>query len=136
MLERGRDGRYLRMLAGMTPPYNKFELADYRDRSLKELDLAEITESDAVTTYAIEQLRLAISGEIEFIDALKVLKDLCIARDNQKDIYDFYLLYYAYSDLQESDVQWYWNGATRSNIVALIRERAEAFIDQHRAIEM
>jgi hypothetical protein len=44
------------------------------------------------------------------------------------DLYDFYLLYFAYSDLQDASVQWYWEGATRDNILAIIGERAAAFV--------
>jgi len=128
MLEQGRDGHYLTMLAGMSPPFNHFEVADYRDRALRELGIIEISDSAAVTTYAAEQLRLALAGEADLIATLSVIKDLCIARDYQSDIYDFYTLYFAYTDLQESNFQWYWQGATRENIVSIIRNRAEAFL--------
>ena len=128
MLEQGRDGHYLTMLAGTSPPFNHFEVADYRDRSLRELGITDISDSAAVTTYAAEHLRLALAGEADLISTLNVIKDLCIARDYQSDIYDFYTLYFAYTDLQESDFQWYWQGATRENIVSIIRNRAEAFL--------
>ena len=63
-----------------------------------------------------------------WIATLTIIKDLCIARDYQRDIYDFYLLYFAYTDLQESEVQWYWEGATRENIASIVRDRAEVFL--------
>jgi hypothetical protein len=128
MLEQGRDGHYLTMLAGMSPPLNHFEVADYRDRSLRELGIANISDSEAVAAYSAEHLRLALAGEVDLISTLSVIKDLCIAHDYQRDIYDFYTLYFAYTDLQESDFQWYWEGATRENIVSIIRRRAEVFL--------
>lgn len=128
MLEQGRGGHYTAMLAGLTPPFNHFEVVAYRDHSLRELGIADIADAAAVSTYAAEHLRLALAGEADLISTLGVIKDLCIARDYQKDIQDFYLLYFAYTDLQESEVQWYWEGANRENIVSLIRQRAEAFV--------
>lgn len=129
ILEQGRDGRYLAMLAGISPPFNHFEIADYLDYSLRELGLTGISDSAAVTTYAAEQLRLTLAGEADLTSTLGIIKDLYVARDFQRELYDFYLLYFAYTDLQESEVQWYWEGATRENIVSIIRDRAKAFLE-------
>lgn len=128
MLEQGRDGGYLSMLASMAPPFNHFEVAELRDRSLQELGVAEVSDAEAITRYATETLRLAASGAIELEPALAIVKDLCVATDYSDDLHDFYLLYFAYTDLQESEVQWYWEGATRSNIESIVRERAQAYL--------
>lgn len=127
MLEQGRDGHYLRMLAGTSPPFNHFEVADYRDRSLRELGITDISDSAAITTYAAERLRLALAGEVDLASTLRTIKDLYVGADYLRDIYDFYLLYFAYTDLQESEFQWYWPDATRENITSIIHGRAEAF---------
>jgi hypothetical protein len=127
MLEQGYDGHYLAILAGMSPPFNHFEIADIRDHSLRELGLSDFDGSAAIITYVAEQLRLLLNGA-DLVSKLDVIKDICIARDYQKDLYDFYLLYFAYTDLQESDLQWYWEGANRENIVSIVHERAEAFL--------
>ena len=66
------------------------------------------------------------------MDALAIVQDLCIANDYQSDIHDFYLLYFAHCDLQETGIQYYWPDATRKNIVAIIRERADAFVRSER----
>lgn len=127
MLEQGHDNPGITMLAGLSPPFNHFEVAGYRDRSLRELGITDVSDSIAVTTYVAERLRLALSGEADLAATLCVIKDLCVARDYPRDIYDFYLLYFAHTDLQESEFQWYWPEATRENIVSIIRQRAEAF---------
>lgn len=128
MLEQGGDGHYLAMLATMSPPFNHFEIASYRDHALKELGISDIDASRAVSTYAAERLRLLLNDEADPVSVLGVIKDLCVANGYQRDIFDFYLLYLAYTDLQEYETQWYWNGATRENIVSIIRQGAEAFI--------
>jgi hypothetical protein len=133
MLEQGNDGHYLAILAGTSPPFHHFEIADYRDRALRELGIPDISHSAAVTAYSAERLRLALGGEADLFATLALIKDLCVARDYQPDIYDFYLLYFAYADLEDSEVQWYWEDATRENIVSIIRDRAESFIQSTEA---
>ena len=41
----------------------------------------------------------------------------------EKEYFDFYLLYFAKDDLTESENQWYWDGANRSNIDDIITEQ-------------
>lgn len=128
MLEQGRDGHYLAMLAGMSPTLYHSEVCDARDRALRELGLSDTSDSVAITTYAAECLRLALAGDADLVSTLTIIKDLCIARDYSRDLYDFYLLYFAYTDLMESEAQWYWDEANRDNVVSIIRNRAEAFL--------
>lgn len=128
MLEDGRDGHNLTMLAAMLPPYNHFEMAALRDRALQELGFADLDADVAVRTFAIERLRLALTGEANLIDAVCEVKDLCIANNYQKELFDFYLLHFAYVDLRDHGSQWYWPGATRQNIEATIGEHVEQFL--------
>lgn len=44
---------------------------------------------------------------------------------------DFYLLYFAKDDLNESEIQWYWNGADRINIDQIIRKVFEDYLDRN-----
>ena len=128
MLEQGKDGTHLRMLASMSPPFNHFEVAEYRDRSLEELGVGNTADAEAINMYAAEVLRLAATDEAELPSALARVKDLCVGFNYPKNLYDFYLLHFAYSDLQDSEVQWYWKGADRSNIDSIIEERVRAFL--------
>jgi hypothetical protein len=129
MLERGYEGNYLLRLAGMLPPYNHFEISDLRDRALNELCIDDVNKDLALQNYATEVLTDAIRGRRSMISAIEIVKELCIANDYQRELMDFYLLYFAYTDLQESDVQWYWPDATRQNINEVVRERAVAFVE-------
>src|SRR5262245_27144451 len=70
MLEEGRDGHHLTMLAGMLPPYNHFEIAALRDRTLEELGIADLDPDMAVRTFAAERLRLALAGELPWLEAV------------------------------------------------------------------
>ena len=113
LLESGHDSPHLRQLAGMLPTYNHFEMAALRDRTIEELKFAEVTPTVAIREYAAEVLRYALHGDLDVIEALKVVADLCVANDYAPDLMDFYRLYYAHIDLQGGGMQWYWNGAMR-----------------------
>ncbi len=128
MLEEGYDGECLSRLWGMVPPFNHFEIASLRDHALAELGIHEIAPSVALSRYATEILSTGLSGEIELVDAISIVKDLCLANDYQDDLFDFYELYFAYADLEEEDFSYYCRGATRESILEIIRERAHAFV--------
>jgi hypothetical protein len=40
-----------------------------------------------------------------------------------------YLLYFAKDDLNESEIQWYWDGADRTNIDQIIGKVFEDYLD-------
>jgi hypothetical protein len=128
MLERGQESHYLLRLAAMTPPYNHFEIADLRDRTLCDLGIAEMGPSEAVLSYARELLRTALADRENIADAIAEVAQLCITSNYQNELFDFYLMHDAYEDLQTQGVQWYWEGATTENINALMRDRAQQFV--------
>jgi len=55
---------------------------------------------------------------------LHVLRDTCIAR-GYKELYEFYMLSFAYERLQAGEGQLYWPDATLENIFAIVRNEAE-----------
>lgn len=128
LLEDGHDGRSLRILAGLTPPLNAFEVAERRDAALMELGFNPLDSGDPVRDYAGEILLDGLHGNIAMTAALSLVSELCIATNHRNDLMDFYLLHYAEADLREAEIQFYWNGATRANIASIIRERALAFV--------
>jgi hypothetical protein len=131
MIEQGCDNQYVLRLASMLPPHNHFEIADLTDRALNDLGIAPVSPSDASIAYAVELFRCALDGEVDMLTALTEVKELCIANDYLRDLMDFYLLYFAHSDLQDNDVQWYWDGATKQNVLSIVRERATVFINKY-----
>lgn len=131
MLERGYDSNNLTILAGLTPQLNHFEIADYLERALKEVGLANIDSSAVIAHYLSSQLLPALNNKTKLKAALQKLKDIHISSDYSSNLKDFYLLYHAYTDLQEADSQYYWEGATRDNITSIIRQRAKDYIQSH-----
>lgn len=127
----GLDSPSLRILAGLLPPYSTLEVADYTARTLRELGIELPTGSAAIKAISHSY----VSDIVEHPDLmqlrLKDLCDLCIAEDYEKSIYDFYLLHWAFDDLQQEPVQWYWHGADRSNIHEIVLERCRSWLHDH-----
>lgn len=128
MLLDGHDGEALVELAGMSQPHNHFVLAPLRDRALAEIGAPDFGPDRAVETYAAELLRMMLAGEANLAPTLRDVKDLSLSHDHRDALWDFYLLYHARGTLQDSEVQFYWEGATRANIDDIVRRHAARFV--------
>ena len=62
---------------------------------------------------------------------LRILCDLTISYDYQKNKYDFYSLNWAYEDLEFKDVQHYWPEANKSNIEKIVLDRCKEWIEDY-----
>ena len=47
-----------------------------------------------------------------------------------QDLMDFYLLHHAFEDLRHDKVQWYWEGADRSNIAGIIDDHCRNWLKE------
>jgi hypothetical protein len=129
LLVEGFSSRQVEMLASLDPPFNLFDVAELRDRALREVNAPDLQKRDAVYVYARERLLSLLAGQDGLGDVLGVLKDLCIEHDMDRNLLDFYLLYFAYDGLVSFGDQYYWEGATRDNIESIVLERARAFVE-------
>ncbi len=128
MLAGGASGTALATLAGMIPPFNHFELADLRDRALRELGIAELDKPTAAHLYAAECLRAGLDGHTDLVKSFRIVADLCVALNYDRDLNDFYLLHHAHNDLKDATFSFHWYAATRENIMSIMTERARAFL--------
>lgn len=122
MLMAGFETENLIILAGEIEPYNQFELQRLTDKILDELGLTYENSELVYRNYACYLIGKALSGEMQAINVLDILKEICIRADYEPLYYDFYSLYFALDDLKYSENQWYWPGATRGNINKIINE--------------
>lgn len=127
-LEEGRDGYYLAMLAGMSPPYNGFEIDALLKRALRELDVPNLSPSAAVWAYAAECLQEALSAGSDKVESLGIVVDLYVDHDYPRELYALYRLHYAHRELMDYGHQFYWEGANYENIDRIIDEKIEAFL--------
>ena len=127
LLANGNEHPATVRLATKLRPHNHFELASLRDQILSALGMDTKTDAEVLIEYATEILHDAAAEKRNQIETITEVKDLCITLDYHEAIYDFYSLYFAWADLQISEVQWYWQGADRSNIESLIHDRILEF---------
>ncbi len=103
-------------LAGISTPYNQFELKELTDKVFFELDLDYSNKREVVTNYASYLVKKGLEDKSKIDSILKELMNLCIELDYYELLYDFYSLYFAKEDLKYDTIQHYRNGADRENI--------------------
>ena len=131
MLEAGFDSEHLRMLAGAEKPYSYFALNPLYEKVINELGI-KVPDSTKITeNYINYMVDKVIVGNENPIKAVTILKDLCVSNNYQKELMDFYLLYFAKIDLQNDTVQWYWPDADRSNIDTIILDYFKKWKHDH-----
>jgi hypothetical protein len=116
----GYDSQSLRILAGLEPPFDDQEINRLSNKAFIELNIVPPKRESCVPYYIAPILHQTSEGRLTQKEALVKLKDLCLATNYEKPLMDFYLLYFASSDLETSEVQWYWKGANRDNIAKII----------------
>jgi hypothetical protein len=131
MLQLGHDTPSLLILAGLTKPTNQFEVRDYLKRALIELELEEKTGDDATLSYSSYYITRISKGK-DVKRNLGMVYEFCKARDYEKLIFDFYLLYWAWADLDYgNEYQAYWPDADKSNIEQIVIETAKKWIAEN-----
>ena len=127
----GQESPSLIVLAGFCEPLPSDEVRDYTIRSFHDLGMKIPTVPEAIMAY-VSDLIQEISNDPEVMQCnLALLCDLCIELDYEENVYPFYLLRWAFDDLQVSDVQWYWDGARRDNIVDIVLEQCKFWLRQY-----
>jgi hypothetical protein len=128
MITLGYETEHLLILAGLTKPVNYFEATSYIDAALKELNLQPKIGNEAIISYCSYYIILIAQG-IKVKLNLSILRDACINMDMSPLIFDFYLLAFAWDDLDWNDgQQWHWDGADLDNIEAITIETAKNWL--------
>jgi hypothetical protein len=130
MIENGYESEHLYILAGKTFPYNLFEIDDLVENTLAELRIKRPVGNEAINGYAYYLISEALSGNLIYGHVLQQLKNICITLDYYDPLYPFYLLHYAYDDLRDEEVQYYWEGADRSNIDSIVKNEFSNWISK------
>jgi hypothetical protein len=131
MLQLGHETETLLMLAALSKPTNYFETIDYLKRSLKELKLEEKTGDKGIASYSKFFIHKLAKGE-NMKENLKNVRIYCETNGYEESIHDFYLLYWAWDDLDYGiESQLYWPGADKSNIEQIVMETARKWIAEN-----
>ena len=130
MLKLGYDTENLRILAGITKPARYDEIDPYLKQTLKELGLKELSGDEGVRVYCTYLVKNIIYGT-EMRESLHGIYEYCMAKGMESSIIDFYSLYYAWQDLDESENQYYCKGANRANIKQIVLETAKNWLEKN-----
>jgi hypothetical protein len=121
-------------LAGYSPPYNYFEIKELISKAKSDLNLPNITGDKAVIAFTFHLSEKLISDENK-IKLLNRISNICIKNNYQKNIYEFYHLYFGYSDLLgEGEPQYYHEDLTLENANSLIEKTAIKWIEENKIL--
>ena len=135
MILAGFESINLYELAGMTKPFYQFEFIELTNRVLTDLHVDYSDNSALIRIYVYFIIKNAIDDVNSYLSVLKKIFDIFLELEEQREhlkweYYDFFLLYYARLDLDDT-IDLYWKGANRENIDSIIKERFQTFIDDY-----
>ena len=128
MMQQGFEVESLYQLAGISKPFNQFELQDLTNKVLNDLNLDYSDKEKTIKNYIYFIIKTNIENTAKYYDVLKELRDIYYELDMNSEFQDFALLYWAKEDLIDAEIQWYWDGADRANIDKIIKEQFELWI--------
>lgn len=123
MLMNGFDTEHLIILAGISEPYDQFELRSLTDKVLIELGLDYSNKDEVIKGYVRYLIEMGAEEELDVTSSLKLLREL-VALYNEFDydyLYVFIVLHWGIDDLLYNEVQWYVEGMDRNNIPLVIK---------------
>ena len=117
MLELGYETPNLLMLAGCDKTTSYFEVKPYLENATKELGLKMKNGDDGVISYASYFIKEISEGRKVRLNLAELYK-FCQQRDYEGIIYDFYLLHWAWDqiDYDVTNQNHYWEGTNKENI--------------------
>lgn len=131
MLCLGYETPSILILAGISKPANFFETEKYLLESLKELGIKLPEKHEAILGYC-KYLIAQISRSISVKANLYALHKVAISIDEHNSIFDFYLFYWAWDDLDYGQIcQEYVPEATKDNIEELLINRAIEWLNDN-----
>lgn len=131
MLLNGFDTEHLVILAGMSEPFDYFEMQTLTTKVLNELGLDYSNKLKSVYDYISYLINLCFENKIKPIAVLTEIMHLYLELNYESSIQHFYFLYYAKADLMVDEIQWYINGVDRSNIDETIHNYFKEWLDIH-----
>jgi hypothetical protein len=135
MIELGYNSENILMLAGLGKPTNYFETIAYLNKALAELGLQPKTGEDGTISYC-SYIISNIANGIDVKTNLNRIDKLYFEFTYPDAIYDFYLLWWAWADLDydKNAYPTYWADATIHNIEHLVINAAKDWLEKNKPI--
>ena len=123
MMHEGYEVDSLYQLAGMSKPFNQFELQSLTNTVLKDLHLDYSNKQETLKNYAYFLIQTNIENADKYYEILKEFRDIYYELEMDSEFESFAILFWAKEDLIYSEIQWYWEGANRANIDKIIHQQ-------------
>ena len=130
MMQAGYEADSLFHLAGISKPFNQFELQDLTSKVLRDLQLDYSDKRKSVTNYVYFLIKSNLNDTDKYYNVLKEFRDIYYELDMDSELQNLALLYWAKDDLLYDDYQHYWDGADKTNIDKIIKEQFELYINK------
>lgn len=130
LMREGNEMPSIFMLASFAEPIDALEIRPYINVALNDLNLKEIEGEEAifiVIRYYISEILL----DNNLRKNLNELYNLCNQYNHDYGLTPFYLLYYAWYDLEYGYDNHYYDGATLDNIESIVKKEAEQWLKNH-----
>jgi hypothetical protein len=126
MMENGYEVESLYQLAGISKPYNQFELHELTSKVLADLKLDYSDKRKTLKNYVYYLVSANFDKPQNYFDILKEFRDIYYELDMDSEFQNLVLLYWAKDDLMYEDNQHYWDGANRANIDTIIKQEFDS----------
>lgn len=130
MLSSEQQSAALQMLAGLTSPYNSFEVSDLFDRAIRDLKLHPPEKDLGIRCYVTEVTQAYLIGKIPSADIIRELSQICIKLDYPKYLMMWYDLDDALSDIEANEYPVTLPEAYNNDFDAIVKKKAEEFMTQ------
>ena len=119
-------------LAGLSKPTNYFQTVDYLKQALNELKLEILQGDKAILSYCSYYIQ-KISQCENIRQNLKEVYKFCRSKDYEQLIYDFYLLYWAWDDIDYgNEYTPYCENANAGNIQTIVVYTSTKWLAENR----
>jgi len=130
MMEAGYEEDSLYQLAGISKPYNQFELQQLTSKVLSDLKLDYSDKLDTIKKYVYYLIKSNLDQTKSYYEVLREIRDIFYELDMDNEFQNLTLLYWAKDDLIYSEIQHYWIDADRTNIDKIIKEQFVLYINE------
>jgi hypothetical protein len=127
LIRQGKETDNILMLASFSAPIDRLEIRPYVTYVVKDLGLEELDYQSAVIVKAHFHLTEILNNKAVRKN-LQSLYQLCLDKDYESRLMNFYLIYHAWYELEEIGVNYYFQGADLNNIEDVIKSEAMKWI--------
>lgn len=132
MISLGNEAFSLYILAGLSKPTNYFEAVEYLKEALDELHLKTKSGDDGVLSYSSYFIAEIAKGNNVKQNLARVYA-FCQLKGYEKQIYDFFLLHWAWDDVDYgNEFSAYWPVATKENIESVVILTADKWVKENK----